>query len=680
MLVRTQLQAAADSAAMAGAANLGKSYNDIFDLADRFAGYHIAGRKNVELNTSDVEIGIWDSKTRTFTPSGSMGNAVRVKARRDATAGGEVPLFFSRVFKQFSFSMSASAVAMANPRDIAFVVDLSGSMNDDTEPCWATGAINSTFAPDGYPTVGNELMEQVYDDFGYGAYPGVLSYVGEPWGVPKNYYAYANLTRDGGPLTLSSVPAKYRIRSTDNETTRKRKGYSAIIDFQIASVMPNVQPAPNSTTQYAYWEKYLDYIMYPVKIKPPPPPKPPKPKPPKPKPPSPPKPPAPPKPPPPPKPTIGRFSPGFNAPWYAAWQADPRHRLTAVPTTLSGNIELAMVPGGYGNFLLPQLLLGGLPKGTPPVNRGWLPPRQDGDRIHRFNNPNKSTFPSVSYRVPRAFRNKIGYQTYVQFMMDHGRDLRPVRRQYVPLSKHSNDCPWHNEDTAGGTFSFPPRSQPLHAARRALIAAIQVVKERNVGIVDPVQRDWVSIVAFDTLKGGGPVIEQPLTSDYDAAMLACTSLQAVGDKGMTTATEAGMILAKTHIDRPTFGGQGRQSTNKVVVLLTDGVPNAYLSNPSEIADFIRDNPSPDFYDDGRYWCDAPLMQSKEMQERNWFVFPVGIGLGTDYDFMDRMSRMGGTANNDGESPRGSGNPAEYERRLAEIFEQIITSPQVHLVQ
>jgi hypothetical protein len=45
-----------------------------------------------------------------------------------------------------------------------------------------------------------------------------------------------------------------------------------------------------------------------------------------------------------------------------------------------------------------------------------------------------------------------------------------------------------------------------------------------------------------------------------------------------------------------------------------------------------------------------------------------------------MARLGETANDDGQSPRGSGNPAEYEQRLVEIFEEIINCPKVRLVQ
>ena len=69
-----------------------------------------------------------------------------------------------------------------------------------------------------------------------------------------------------------------------------------------------------------------------------------------------------------------------------------------------------------------------------------------------------------------------------------------------------------------------------------------------------------------------------------------------------------------------------------------------------------------------------------MTDSHWYLYPVGLGLGTDYDFMDRLARQGDTANDNGESPRGSGNPAEYEQRMTEIFTNIITCPKVRLVQ
>lgn len=837
MLVRTQLQAAADSAALAGASQLGRTHHEIHTTADRFAAYHRAGNATVRLLPEDVEIGIWDSRTRSFTPNSQSGNAVRVTARRDAVHGGEVPLFFGRLLGRTHFRMEASAVATANARDIALVVDLSGSMNDDTEPCWATQEINSTFGPLGYPSIGTQLMEQVYRDFGFGAFPGTLEYLGRPWNVPANRYAYAELTKDNGPLAQASIPAKYRILPTDNEATRKRKAYSAIIDYQIARVMPAARPAPDSSLNYAYWEKYLDYIIEPVQVVGSPPPSRPESRPERP----------PQQPTPRPSPPVGGGStgrppqanpsppvgsPGARAPqapsggssgggggggggggsnpgsggggpigwlpnakgtYHLAQRPEPEFLIPAydepfiasvsehaiygrkttqsifrlaadhdrlpltppfplvtqaplgnaydpedsgnagVGTLGSGHLWLVQnsnrgrtdtrdprgdtprggteTPGGSGSGSSgtrpdpPGQSSGGQSSGgrgssgssssgssghsnnsgsssssatgTPPYNRGTLPPNQSPNRIDRFNNPNPATFPQARVEVPRSYRNKIGYLTYVQFMMDHGRDIAPDGRTFVPLSLRSPDCPRISESTAGGTFNFPPREQPVHAARRAIIAALQVIKERNRGVA-PEQADWVSIISFDKLGGGGPMVEQPLTANYDAAMRVCTRLQAVGDIGASTATEAGIVAARNHIKPRSQGGAGRENTNKVIVLLTDGVPNLYVSSAATIRAFMASNPSPDFYGGNRLAYDAALMQAMQVYQNRWQLFPVGLGLGTDYDFMDRMARLGGTAN-DGRSPRGSGNPAEYEARLREIFERIITNPQIRLV-
>jgi len=652
MLVRTQLQTAVDAGAMAAGNAMNGTPADVIAVGQEYVQYHTAGGRSIGTAETTVEMGIWDADTRTFTPSATVQNAVRVTAERLSES-----FFFAKVLGSTTFDMRASAIAMANPRDIAFVVDLSGSMNDDTEAAWATSEITAKFAPEGYPNAGTDAMQDFYTDMGYGIYPGVLQYVGAPAGVAADKYAYAMLTKDGGPLASAALPAEVRIATGDSEAVRKKKAYTWMIDNQIAVAMPGVTPAANSSN-YAYWEKYLDYIMdaeyiYTPTPKPPKPPAPPKP----PKPPAPPSPPKPPKPPKPPTPPIGfRFAPS------------PELGL------LAGVWDRRFAPGSM------LLMLMGTP-GTPPAFRGWLPPSQDGDRIDKFNNPNKNTFPSASRNLPRSYRNRIGYLTYVQFLMDHGRDLKPEGSTHVPSSKNSPDCPYHTESTAGGSFSFPPREQPMHACRRSLIAAMAVIKDRNSSIPNFGLRDRVSVITFDYLNGGNvPQVVQSLTGDYQDAMLACTDLQAVSDKGNSTGTEAGLDLASQHIRPASQGGMGREGSDKVIVLLTDGVPNAYQSSSGTIDSFLLDNPDPDFYSGGYYWLDAALMQTSMIRTAGTDLYPVGIGLGTEYGFMDRMARMGGTAGSDGNSPRGSGNPAEYEQALGDIFGKIIASPTARLVE
>lgn len=183
-------------------------------------------------------------------------------------------------------------------------------------------------------------------------------------------------------------------------------------------------------------------------------------------------------------------------------------------------------------------------------------------------------------------------------------------------------------------------------------------------------------VAFD--RNDGTRLTLSLTGDYDLAQAACTRLKACTDVGYSTSTESGLIVARNHLDATT--GRGRHNANKVVVLLTDGAPNDYSSSAATINSFMAANPSNNFYGNGGYWLDAPLMQAASMHAKKWDVYPVGVGLGTDYGFMDRLARLGGTADKAGRSPRGSGNPAEYDERLTEIFEDIVNGGKMQLVK
>ncbi|MCC7086370.1 MAG: VWA domain-containing protein [Pirellulales bacterium] len=549
LLVRTQLQVAADSSALAAAQVIGSPLTDPTTKAKEYAGYHCAGGRPIQLNNADVEYGTWDATSRQFEPSAALGNAIRITTRLDANHGGQAPTFFGRVLGLNGFDAQAQAIAMGNPRDICFVVDLSGSMNDDTTRGWSDNG-----NPSGqYGSTEKSMMEQVFSDFGFGAYPGTVESVGEPLGVNS----YSKLIASSGPLTKSQVtvkiggisvtvpiPSAYRIKKSDSSATKKKKAYSWLMDVQIPGIMPNAKPAPNSgsSSSYSYWKSYLDEV----------------------------------------------------------------------------------------------------------VNRN----------------------------------STIGYRSYVNFMMLNGRDGKPDGSMLTPLSANSSDCPMHSESTAGGTFNFPPSEQPTHAARRSVIAALQEVLKRNSTIPDAAQRDWVSIVTFDkdtTPSNLTPLV--PLTSSYTAAMQACTTMQAVAEGSASTATETGLIAGYNHIKPKSQGGQGRENTQKVVVLLTDGMPNLKTSSGSTISSYRSSNPSGNYYGgSSNYNQDAALMQADTMNSGRWKMYPVPLGLAADSDFMDRMARMGGTANDNGESPHSSGDPSEYENELSAIFKKIVDNPQVRMVQ
>jgi hypothetical protein len=480
---------------------------------------------------------------------------------------------------------------MINPRDIAFVIDLSGSMNDDTEPAWAPETINIEYASAGYGSIGNTIVGNLYSDLGFGSYPGTSESVGYPLGVTNDANCYYNLQLYPGKLSATSISTTYRILSGDSITTRKTKAYNWIMDNQLARLMPAARPLPQSSnsTSNAYWTAYLDYVIAPVT-----------------------------------------------------------------------------------------------------VSSTAYPPNQNANRMIGLNNPNVDTHPTTASNLPDKYQNQLGYRTYVQFLGDMGRDRTPTvtNSTNASLTLTKTEMSKYNtslmrtvtEATTAGNFTFPPREQPVHACRRAVIAALKVLEDQNATI-QATWRDNVSIVTFDAIDSyHAPTLELALTSNYRTAMQTCTQFQAVGDMISSTATENGVILARNHLKIPASGGEGRVFTNKVVVLLTDGVPNLYKSSSSTVSSYITSNPNTNFYSSttANLPYNTVIMQADQMDGDNVQIYPVGTGLGADYDFMDRVSRINGTAKN-GQSPRGTGNPASNEATLTTIFTSIIQGGRVRLV-
>ena len=138
---RTELQVAADAAALAAAAQLVGGIDEdpetaAFAAAQDFAQRHAAWGEHLDVDSSDVEFGMahYDANSGKFTfePGGAHYDAVRVTVNRAAgKAGpGAMPLIFANLFGYSSADLRARAAAVLLPRDISVVIDLSNSM------CW----------------------------------------------------------------------------------------------------------------------------------------------------------------------------------------------------------------------------------------------------------------------------------------------------------------------------------------------------------------------------------------------------------------------------------------------------------------------------------------------------------------------------------------------------------------
>ncbi|MCX7426123.1 MAG: VWA domain-containing protein [Planctomycetia bacterium] len=154
MTVQSQMDRATDAAALAGAGGLIEGadvaklqafecfalnpvggVNLIADDPDWKA--HLATLYDQHKEDCSIDTGVWnpdapkpvpgEEDTR-FAKTTVLPSAIRIIATRSNT-----PLFFARVFGQNDFSVTSEAIARYQPRDIAVVLDFSGSMNDDSE-------------------------------------------------------------------------------------------------------------------------------------------------------------------------------------------------------------------------------------------------------------------------------------------------------------------------------------------------------------------------------------------------------------------------------------------------------------------------------------------------------------------------------------------------------------------
>lgn len=109
--VRGNLQATADASARAGAwhiPNQGQTRQRAISYAQMNMSPEIHGEVLVE---EDVTLGVWDHDSRTFTPTGSWGNAVEVVTRRAKANDNPVRLVLASVIGYTTGDVVARAVA-----------------------------------------------------------------------------------------------------------------------------------------------------------------------------------------------------------------------------------------------------------------------------------------------------------------------------------------------------------------------------------------------------------------------------------------------------------------------------------------------------------------------------------------------------------------------------------------
>ncbi len=132
-MVRAELRTATDAAARAGSETLARTQDPV---QARLAAVAIAEQNKVAGNgltllPSDIQVGSLTPNAGrfNFVPNVAPFTAVRVQGQRlKSSADGSVSLFFSKIFSTNDFQPTQLATASANVRDVALVLDISGSM------------------------------------------------------------------------------------------------------------------------------------------------------------------------------------------------------------------------------------------------------------------------------------------------------------------------------------------------------------------------------------------------------------------------------------------------------------------------------------------------------------------------------------------------------------------------
>lgn len=281
---RAELQHAADAAALAAANDL--AFSEVssadagaMDAASQYAAMNKVVNLAPHLAATDVVLGraVETNGRFQFSPGGASPDAVRVTVRRtEASENGALPLFFAPILGVKTTDVAASAAATLIPRDIAVVIDLSGSMKHDSylrfydqvqinsRDVWA--ALNGPTPSRPYTPGAEHETEYATDD---GPTIGVMDTWGDPinpddWDPtadPGLWYIPQNAPCTVPAISSSLVERGYSATHIDAVMNRSTSG----TDWQnrTAVMIGLANWTPSSGTDTTVGSSELSWIAYP---------------------------------------------------------------------------------------------------------------------------------------------------------------------------------------------------------------------------------------------------------------------------------------------------------------------------------------------------------------------------------------------------------------------------------
>lgn len=246
------LQIAADSGALAGASALTTDPELARERAIAYAAKNFANGETVSITESDIELGDWNAEDRSFTvltgEDEIYADAVRVTAGLTEARGNPLRMAFAQAFGVGEADVEASAIAVYRPRDIVLVLDLSGSMNFDSQirhiPYLGRDAIE-----DGLYQIWQELGGHTYGSMNFETRyisSNDDSYVrwklglhNEPYPYPSgSWNDYINYVQGDGQLRNNGYQKDYGMLTFMNYLLEKRRHSNHTPDLWQVSAQP----------------------------------------------------------------------------------------------------------------------------------------------------------------------------------------------------------------------------------------------------------------------------------------------------------------------------------------------------------------------------------------------------------------------------------------------------------
>lgn len=659
-LAKEQLQRAADAAAHAAVMDV--NHLDTARLqARRVMNLNPVAGQQLQLPDADILFGrrtyglnLESGQTEYQYEWGSRPyNSVKVTARKtEASPNGALELFFARMLGIPQTDISAEAITAINPRDIVFVMDISGSMHHDNE-LWCIPLLNWV-APDlGDGTgAGTRVQEVMWEDFG-------LAAAGVPMDIVNNQTAqytfdFADRTKNLemevpqlSGMTVSGSLSYYRSQVSGLTTSNTRIDAAGKIQIR-----PHFEDLRNLVKNY-----YI-YTKWPTDWK------------------------------------ASYATVNGKVDYIGAYDVIIDKYLPRVMTVVKPSVLTAANRDYYRTYW----------RGYVGYVRGFSSGDGDSSGIEGFYNPSTwyteaahkdlyrrpdgSQYPYSLQAEMDKLKNRVNYATYIQFMLDHannrhagrldnGSDAPDAEQLYSPkqltkfLEQGGAVEDVYRRWSETHEVYLPAREFPGSAVQEATLAAVKELRLGSEGLPEAA-RDNVAVISFSTgvyaITGTSTEPFLDVVADYD---------QLIGDViaggqsiDGSTNTQSGMRKAFEWLR-----DSSRAHTSKVVILFTDGVANLTSGALKSVNGYnsVYIDLDGDGVEDDRFFLstsssdpkNAALREVQDIWANNGVVHAITAGVGRDNDVTRRMALL-----TKGIWQDSGANFDEYAENLIRDFERL----------